>query len=65
MKKVLLVLALLTIALGAAYAMGNKPAAPKEEPKYKLEILKMEIVPAYEVSPEAKAPVKPQKKVNK
>ena len=32
--------------------MGGKPPA-KEEPKYKLEILKMEIVPAFSVSPEA------------
>lgn len=54
MKRLMAVLALLTLTLSAAYAMGSKPAAPKEEPNYKLEILKLEIVPAYEVSPEAK-----------
>ncbi|MFA5112702.1 MAG: hypothetical protein WC529_00215 [Candidatus Margulisiibacteriota bacterium] len=54
MKRLMAVLALLTMTLSAAYAMGSKPAAPKEDPKYKLEIMKMEIVPACEVSPEAK-----------
>lgn len=49
---------------GPALAMGSKPPA-KAEPKYKLEILKMEVIPAYKVTPEAKAAVKPQKKVRK
>ena len=55
MRKLLIVCSLLAIALSAAYAMGNKPEKPKEEePKYKLEILKMEIVPAYEITPEVR-----------
>jgi hypothetical protein len=45
-------------------AMGAKPPA-KEEPKYKLEILKMEIIPAYEITSEIKVPAKSSKKVAK
>ena len=47
MKRSLLIMAcLLLLGSGSiAGAMGNKPPA-KAEPKYKLEILKMEIVPA-------------------
>ncbi|MFH1683826.1 MAG: hypothetical protein ABIA67_02960 [Candidatus Margulisiibacteriota bacterium] len=37
----------------AAWAMGGKPPA-KKEPKYKLEILKMEVITAPAPSPEAK-----------
>ncbi|MCU0641890.1 MAG: hypothetical protein MUC35_07435 [Candidatus Margulisbacteria bacterium] len=45
---------MLVFLSGPGLAMGSKPAAPKEEPKYKLEILKMELVPAYNLTREAK-----------
>ena len=48
MKKLVLFSLVILIALASTVsAMGNKP---KEEPKYKLEILKMEIVPAATVT---------------
>lgn len=40
--------------------MGSKPPA-REEPKYKLQILKMEFVPAYLATPENTSAVKPLK----
>jgi hypothetical protein len=43
-----------------AFAMGSKPQ-PKEEPKYKLEVIKMEFVPSYQMTLESKAAVKPLK----
>jgi hypothetical protein len=46
--------------VSTALAMGTAPK--KEEPKYKLEILKMEIIPAVTLSPEVKATKKPGKK---
>lgn len=56
-----LVIAILVIGIcRPAAAMGTAPK--KEEPKYKLEILKMELIPAITLSPEVKATKKPAKK---
>lgn len=45
MTKLFAFLALVTLA-SSAFAMGGSPPEKKEEPKYKLEILKMELVTA-------------------
>jgi hypothetical protein len=44
MKKILASVLLTIVVATLTYAMGTAPK--KEEPKYKLEILKMEVVPA-------------------
>ena len=44
MKKIALMLLVLVIAAGFACAMGSVPK--NDKPKYKIEILKMDIIPA-------------------
>jgi len=51
--RILFAFCILTFALSAAYAMGSKPPA-KKEPKYKLEILKMEFITAPTATREVK-----------
>ncbi len=45
MKEVLILLTLV-ILTSSVFAMGGKPPEKEEKPKYKLEILKMEVVTA-------------------
>lgn len=50
---ILLVLSIFALSIEPAFAMGGKPPA-KKEPKYKLEILKMEFISAPTATREVK-----------